>query len=109
MDYFYNFNEMPFRKKRDRVFFKSITGVKAQICLGRLEPGEETLHSHEYEQLGYVLSGRVQITVDTDVKILGPNEGYCIPGTVVHGFKVVSEEPLEYLEIFSPPKEENRY
>ncbi len=109
MNYFYNFNEMPFKKKRDRVFFKSITGVNAQICLAKLSAGEETLHAHEYEQLGYVLSGRVQITIDNDVRVLGPNEGYCIPGNVKHGFKVVSDEPLEYIEIFSPPKEENRY
>ena len=109
MNYFYNFNELPYKKKRDRAFFKSITGVNAQICIGKLEPGEETLHFHEYEQLGYVLSGKVQITIDDNTKILGPNEGYRIPSNVKHGFRVLSDEALEYIEIFSPPKEENRY
>jgi hypothetical protein len=43
------------------VSYKSITGASAQICLGKLAPGEETLHAHAHEQLGIVLAGKVQM------------------------------------------------
>lgn len=104
--YFYDFNRIEFKKKRERVYLKSITGENSQICIMRLTPGEATDHSHPQEQLGYVLSGSVEIFVEQEKKILGPGEGYHIPGGARHGF-TVGDEPVEYLEIFCPPKEEN--
>lgn len=104
--YFYDFNQTEFKEKRERVSIKSITGEKSQLCIMRLIPGEKTGHSHPQEQIGYVLSGQVEIFVEDEKKTLGPGEGYYIPSNVRHGF-TVKNEPVEYLEIFCPPKEEN--
>jgi hypothetical protein len=41
------------RKKRERVFVNTMTAEKAQLSYIRLEPGEETNHSHANEQMGY--------------------------------------------------------
>ena len=92
---------IPYKKKRDCVFIKSITGENAQLTFIRLEPGEVTNHHHPHEQMGYILSGQVELTVDGNTKVLGP-------GDVQHGFSVTTVEGVEYIEIFSPPKEENR-
>ena len=92
---------IPYKKKRDCVFIKSITGENAQLTFIRLEPGEMTSHHHPHEQMGYILSGQVELTVDGNIKVLGP-------GNVQHGFSVTTVEGVEYIEIFSPPKEENR-
>ena len=50
----------------------------------------------------------VEITIDGHTKVLGPGDAYYIPSNVQHGFCVSQAEGVEYLEIFSPPKEENR-
>jgi len=55
----------------------------------------------------YILSGQVEITIDGETEQLGPGDAYYIPSQVQHGFNVLTEDALEYLEIFSPPKEEN--
>ncbi len=106
--YFVNVDELEYRRKRDRVHVKSLTGVVSQLCFIRLEPGAETNHAHENEQIGFVLRGRVEVTVDGHRKVLRAGDGYLIPGGVRHGFRVVSRRPVEYVEVFSPPKERNR-
>jgi quercetin dioxygenase-like cupin family protein len=104
--YFYDFNAIEYKKKRARVSLKSMTGEVSQLCIMKLMPGEKTDHRHPQEQIGYILSGQVEIFVDQDKKVLGPGEGYCIPGNVRHGFSVAGQ-PVVYIEIFSPSKEEN--
>ena len=106
--YFFHIPSMPYIKKRERVFMKSITGEQAQLSFICLEPGEVTNHHHPHEQIGYILSGQVEITIDGHVKILGPGDAYYIPQGVQHRFNVLNEQRCEYLELFSPPKEENR-
>ena len=78
------------------------------MLLIRLKPGEKTLHSHPHEQMGYILAGEVKLTIADEQRVCGPGMGYHIPGDMPHGFEVLSDEDLEYIEIFSPPKEENR-
>ncbi|MCG8572508.1 MAG: cupin domain-containing protein [Spirochaetes bacterium] len=73
---FYNFNNLDFKKKRDRVYLKSITGEKLQLTIMKLLPGEVTDHSHEHEQMGYILSGQVELTIGNEKKTLIPGEGY---------------------------------
>ncbi len=83
-------------------------GNQVQLTFVRLEPGEVTDHRHPHEQIGYIFSGQVEVTIAGNTRRLGPGDAYFIPGGVPHGFKVLTDEALEYLEIFSPPKEENR-
>ena len=103
-----NLDAMEYRTKRERVHIKSLTGEVSQLCLIKLEHGEETDHAHENEQIGYITRGEVEITVEGRRKVLRPGDGYVIPANVRHGFRVVSKEPVEYIEVFSPPKEDNR-
>ena len=72
-----------------------------------MEPGEVTDHCHPSEQIGYILKGKVEITIAGNTRILGPGGAYCVPSNVQHGFKVLADKEMEYIEIFSPPKEEN--
>src|SRR5512133_1167682 len=99
---FCDFNKVAFIQKRENVFIKSMTGENLQMLLIRLKPGEKTDHSHPQEQMGYILSGTVELTIADEKKVCGPGEGYYIPGNVQHGLVVLSEEDLEYIEAFSP-------
>jgi quercetin dioxygenase-like cupin family protein len=106
--YFYPDFSKDLKKKRERVFFKSVTGNNAQMLYIRLEPGESTFHSHENEQMGYILSGEAELTINGEVQICKAGDGYYVPANIQHGFKVLNNSDVEYIEIFCPPKEENR-
>ncbi len=106
--YCFHVPSLPYQKKRDQVFIKSIMGGKLQLSFMRLEPGESTYHRHRQEQMGYILSGKVTVTINGQTQVLSPGEPYYIPANVRHGFRVTDAEGVEYLEMFSPPKAENR-
>jgi quercetin dioxygenase-like cupin family protein len=103
----YNFNNLTLQEKRAGVFTKVITGKKMQMCYIKLKPGQVTNHHHPHEQMGYIISGKVELTIGEEKIICTKGFGYHIPRNVKHGFKVLSNEDLVYVEFFSPPKLEN--
>ncbi len=105
--YFINIKDIPYKKKRDGVYFKSITGEKSQLTMIKLDPGVTTDHSHINEQMGYILSGKVELMINNEIRVLKKGDSYYIPSDTNHGFKVLGNKPLAYLEIFTPPKKEN--
>jgi quercetin dioxygenase-like cupin family protein len=105
--FFKRFDKKEFGKKREGIYGKVISGKNAQLTWARLEPGQATDHTHNNEQIGYVLSGRLKVTIGNESETLGPGDAYCIPAGVRHGFQVVGDQKAEYLEVFSPPKKEN--
>ena len=95
------------KEKRTGVHMNSITGKNVQILYVRLEPGIETRHSHLNEQMGYILSGEIELTINGEAKICKSGDAYYIPGNMEHGFKILNNNTAEYIEIFSPVKEDN--
>ncbi len=105
--YFYPDFSKNLKKKREGVFLNTLTGEKIQMTYIRLSPGESTNHAHTNEQSGYILKGKVEITINGEKNICKAGDAYIIPSNVSHGFRVPDDGDVEYLEIFSPPKEEN--
>lgn len=103
------FSNIVYKQKRERVFLKSLTGENVQLCMFKLEKGEKTDHSHSFEQMGYILSGEVEIFIGEETYTLKTGDAYHVPSNIRHGFHVKTEEPVEYIEIFAPPKPENVY
>lgn len=106
--FFYKISDMPLKKKHEGMSGRIISGANAQMAFIKLDYGVITNHNHLNEQMGYILSGEVEITIGTAKKICRAGEAYLIPAYLQHGFKVLSRDGCEYLEIFSPPKEENK-
>jgi mannose-6-phosphate isomerase-like protein (cupin superfamily) len=65
------------------------------------DTGEDML-SHEGEEGGVVLRGKLEITVGTDVKILGPGDSYYFESKLPHRFRNVGDEPCELISANSP-------
>ena len=105
--YFFHFTKTPYKEKRPGVLLKTITGYRSQLCPIELAPAAEARHVHDHEQIGYILCGKVILTIGNNAESLSAGDGYRIPANVEHGFAVSSESKLEYIEIFCPPKEEN--
>jgi len=95
--YFHNIKDIPYKKKREGVYFKSITGEKSQLTMIKLDSGVTTDHSHINEQMGYILSGKVELMINNEIRVLKIGDSYHISSNTRHRFKVLGNKPLEYL------------
>lgn len=63
-------------------------------------------HAHPHEQVGYVVSGRIAMTVAGETFELGPGDSYRAPSNVRHSAHTL--EPTVVVDTFSPPREDYR-
>ena len=59
--------------------------------------------SHEGEECGIVLSGRLEVTVGDEVAVLGQGDAYYFKSSLPHQFRNVGNEPCELITACSPP------
>ena len=64
-------------------------------------------HSHPHEQMGMMVSGTMEFTIDGETRVLSGNEMYFVPGGVPHAAKGGPGGAVA-LDAFSPPREEFR-
>jgi len=62
------------------------------------------LHSHEHEQAGYVVCGRVIFEIGGETRELRAGDGYLAGSNVPHA--VTALEPSIAIDVFSPPRTE---
>jgi len=62
------------------------------------------LHSHPHEQIGYLVKGRISLTIGPEIHDVCPGDSWCIPGGVLHSAEII-EESLA-IEVFSPVRED---
>jgi quercetin dioxygenase-like cupin family protein len=62
------------------------------------------VHSHPHEQTGYLVRGRIRLTIAQETYDVGPGDCWCIPGGVDHGAQIL-EDSLA-IEVFSPVRED---
>ena len=105
---FYRIQKTPYKQKREGVRIKSFSGKNIQFAFIRLEPNFISKHKHPEEQMGYILSGKVEIVIGEEKMECGLGDGYLIPSETIHSFQVLLDQPVELVEAFSPPKEENK-
>ena len=63
-------------------------------------------HAHHYEQIVYIVSGRVRFTVGDDVRELGPGDVLLVPPGVEHFAETIGDQPVVDLSIFTPRRDE---
>jgi quercetin dioxygenase-like cupin family protein len=61
-------------------------------------------HAHPHEQTGYLVRGRLRLTVGAEVLEASPGASWAIPGGVEHEAEVL-EDALA-IEVFSPVRED---
>ena len=61
------------------------------------------LHSHPFEQTSAVIKGRMRLTVGDEVREVGPGDMWFAPPDVPHGGEILGDEPLIFVEVYSPP------
>jgi quercetin dioxygenase-like cupin family protein len=64
-------------------------------------------HSHPHEQMGMMISGRLEFTIGGVTRVLGPGEMWRIPGQVPHKVRAL-EGPAVALDVFHPVRDDYR-
>jgi transcriptional regulator with XRE-family HTH domain len=59
--------------------------------------------THEGEECGIVLRGRLEVTVGDDVAVLGQGDAYYFKSNLPHQFRNIGNEPCELITACSPP------
>lgn len=74
------------------------------VCV-RFEKGAVgTLHHHIHRQVSYIESGRFEVTIDGDKKILKTGDSFFVSPDLVHG--VVALEQGTMIDIFTPARKD---
>ena len=103
-----------FYKAQDNGFKQTMPGIQIKT----LVYGENTLlsqfklagghtlpvHTHPHEQTGYLVSGRLKLTIGDETFDVAPGDSWCVPGSTPHGAEV--PEDAVAIEVFSPVRED---
>ncbi|MBB4481205.1 cupin domain-containing protein [Rhizobium etli] len=85
---------------------ETLFGRSLQILKECYQPGADTGKIplvHEGEEGGIVLSGRLEVTVDDERRILGPGDAYYFESRRPHRFRCVGPAPCEVISACTPP------
>ncbi|OYW24966.1 MAG: cupin [Planctomycetales bacterium 12-60-4] len=88
--------------------------MESRLSYLEMEAGAEIpLHHHPHEQGGILLSGRMELTIGDETRVVEPGALYLIPPNVPHRAVAVGG-PAVVLDVFSPVREDyaamtNRY
>jgi len=90
-----------------RCRIKAVTGEALQLIRAQFEPGGEyEMHSHPHEQFGLMVQGRMRLTVGGEERDIGPGDLWHVPPNVVHGGTLLGDEPVVFIDVFHPVRED---
>jgi quercetin dioxygenase-like cupin family protein len=61
-------------------------------------------HTHPHEQTGYLVKGKIRLSIGAEEFEAQPGDSWCIPGGVEHGAEVIEDSVA--IEVFSPVRED---
>lgn len=103
---YYVVKEMTPKIPAEGVEMRIISGEKMTMVFFRLESGAEIPeHSHPHEQMGTVLKGSIELTIDKEKRIVNQGDAYHVRSNVIHSGRCLGSVS-EVLEVFSPPRED---
>jgi quercetin dioxygenase-like cupin family protein len=79
------------------------SGKTVSMRLWENEPpaDDKPVHRHEYEVVGYVISGRAELHIEGQMVKLEPGDSWAVPAGSAHTYKIL--EPFTAVEATSPP------
>lgn len=80
-------------------------GERTLLVEWSMQKGAEVaLHQHEYEQIGYLVSGAIAMTIGDETVRLSPGDGYVAPGGVKHGATALEDSRI--VDVFHPARQD---
>lgn len=87
-------------EKRTLVYGEKTLMVEFRLKKGSILPS----HAHPHEQTGYMVGGRIQLTIGDQTHDVATGDSWCIPGDVAHG--ALCLEDAVAVEVFAPLRED---
>ena len=103
-----------FEKRSDTGYRPALDGIERKT----LVQGDKTLmtefrlrqgailprHAHPHEQTGYLVTGRIRLSIGAEQYEARAGDSWCIPGGVEHGADILEDSVA--IEVFSPVRED---
>jgi len=103
-----------FQKRSEDGYIPAIPGIEMKTTAH----GEKTLmtefllkkgsvlprHTHPHEQTGYLVSGRIRLSIGPEEHDVLPGDSWCIGGDIEHGAEIIEDSVA--VEVFSPVRED---
>jgi quercetin dioxygenase-like cupin family protein len=103
---FHSLGALPQREVLPGVRLRLVVGEQLMLSIVDLDEGAEVpTHQHPHEQAGLVLSGRIEMWIGDDRRLLEPGDPYLVAGGTPHGARAV-DGPARVLDAFHPLREE---
>ena len=82
-----------------------VWGEKTLMAEFQLEAGGELpLHKHPHEQIGYLVSGHIRLSINGEIHDTHPGDSWVIGENLEHGAEVLKDSVA--IEVFSPVRED---
>ncbi len=85
---------------------RDLTGKALQVLHEVYQPGADTgrsMLSHQGEEAGVVIKGRLEVTVGTERKVLKAGDAYYFESHRPHRFRTIGEEEVVVVSACTPP------
>ena len=106
MHVFWKTEEIPPRTLAPGVTAKIASGERMMFSLVTFAPDAVVpTHSHPHEQMGFLVSGTLELTIADETRMLSGSGMVFVPGGVPHAAKAGPGGAVT-LEAFSPPRDE---
>ena len=98
------FENIPAFSPVDKIWMRALTGAHLMLNMVTLEPGAVVPeHSHDNEQMGYVVRGTLVLTIGGETRNLTPGDCYLAPAGIPHSATTLADG-CDVLDVFSPPR-----
>lgn len=106
----YHWDALPKETVRPGVTRAGFRGDDVLLVMNWLQPGMQTRpHHHPFEQLAYIVQGRMRFFVGDEVIEAGAGSVIRIPPDVEHYGEPIGDEPVLNLDVFAPFREDYRH
>ena len=103
---FYKSNRDGYKQILPGIKLKTLVfGEKSLLSEFRMEQGSQLpWHAHPQEQTGYLLSGRIRLSIGEETIEVEPGDSWNVPGDVRHRAEILADTVA--IEVFSPVRED---
>ncbi|MGA3084355.1 MAG: cupin domain-containing protein [Thermodesulfobacteriota bacterium] len=103
---FYKCNPEGYRQVLEGIKLKTLVyGDKTLFTEFQLKMGSQLpKHAHPQEQTGYLVSGRIRLSIGGETFEVEPGDSWCVPGNVEHQAEILADSVA--IEVFSPIRED---
>ena len=103
---FYKSNRDGYKQILPGIKLKTLVfGDKSLLSEFRMEEGSQIpSHAHSQEQTGYLIAGRIRLSIGDEAFEVGPGDSWNIPGNVAHRAEILADAMA--IEVFSPVRED---